>query len=181
MTEIWKPVKRYEGLYEVSNLGRLKTLRRPGTATKILNPAQDRYGYSIVILHKKGKLKHFKVHRLVLETFSPNPDPQKYTECNHKDENKSNNNIENLEWVTHKQNVNYGTRTQRANEKAQIVNRNNGLSKPIAQYDLKGNLIKIWASTKEAERNGFNHSAIINCALGRKYHKTYKNYVWKYI
>lgn len=119
--EIWKPIIEYEGLYEISNLGRVKSLRRKvktGFGTRlqpeIILRDQNNQGYRNVQLKANGNIKNFKVHTLVAQAFLPKP------EINHIDENKSNNNVENLEWVSHKQNMNCGTVNKRMSDKGKI-------------------------------------------------------------
>ena len=107
--EYWKPVVGYEGLYEVSNLGRVKSLKFG--KERILKPQKDTSGYLCVTLCKNNNQCQFKVHRLVAEAFIPNPNNLPQT--NHKDECKTNNIASNLEWCDRKYNVNYGTRTKR--------------------------------------------------------------------
>lgn len=104
--EIWKPIEDYEGIYEVSNFGRVRR-----TNGKIKMATQTPYGYLITRLSKNGKGKNYMVHRLVAQAFVANP----YSKpcVNHLDECKTNNNATNLEWVTHKENTNYGTARQR--------------------------------------------------------------------
>lgn len=120
--EIWKDIKNFEGLYQVSNLGRVKSLERykkhsyNGIAhlkEKILKPLNIN-NYQRVVLRKQNKRHNKFVHRLVVEAFIPNE--KKYKEVNHKDENPSNNSIENLEWCSHKYNMNYGTINKRRSE-----------------------------------------------------------------
>ena len=111
MAEVWKDVVGYEGLYQVSNLGRLKSAPRPRTKGGLLKPQYDRKGYLTFGLCKNGKSKMAKIHRLVAEAFIPNPG--KLPEVNHKDEQKDNNCVENLEWCTTQYNSNYGTRVAR--------------------------------------------------------------------
>ena len=115
--EIWKNIVGYEGKYQISNLGRVKSLKdRYGYRERILKPSTNKRGYKKVVLVKVGeKRKTFLVHRLVAEAFIPNPN--NYSEVNHKDENPSNNNVDNLEWCTRKYNINYGTAIERATEK----------------------------------------------------------------
>ena len=112
--EIWKDIKDYEGIYQISNIGRIKSLDRYCNNRlikgKILSPHLAK-GYLKINLYKNGKSKHFAIHSLVAEAFIPNPN--NYPEVNHKDENKENNNVDNLEWCDSKYNCNYGTRTER--------------------------------------------------------------------
>ena len=114
--EIWKDIKGYEGLYQVSNLGNVKVLQKWNGARgkhfyepceKILTPTDNGYGYSIVGLRKKHSRKNYYVHRLVAEAFIPNPND--YPQINHKDYNRKNNNVDNLEWCTPKQNTQYSS------------------------------------------------------------------------
>jgi hypothetical protein len=120
MEEIWKAIPGYEGYYEVSNTGKVRSvtrtiISRDGKSRTFLgeikNPTPNKHGYQQVGLHKDGKRKVFLVHRLVAITFLPNPD--NLPVVNHKDENPSNNNVNNLEWCTSKYNSNYGTSIQR--------------------------------------------------------------------
>jgi hypothetical protein len=107
--EIWKPVVGYEGLYEVSNMGRVRKLVRVP-----MKPKAEKYGYQRIGLYKDGKHKQFLVHRLVAEAFIDNPNDLPI--INHKDECPSNNAVENLEWCTYKYNANYGTALKRKSE-----------------------------------------------------------------
>ena len=178
MKEIWKPVVGYEGFYEVSNIGRVRSLSRivecnDGRKRKIkdrtLKCSRNSGGYSGVTLHKDGCTKFVNIHRIVAEAFVPNPLEKE--EVNHKDENPSNNHASNLEWVTHKENLNYGTRNER------IAKAN---SKPVAQYTKDGAFIKALASAAEVKRQlGFNHSNIIQVAKGNR--KTACGFIWKYV
>jgi hypothetical protein len=131
MTEIWKSIQGYEGLYEVSNFGNVRSLDRVirskhnGTTLRkgrILTPFyEEKKGYYQVSLSKNGKNKKHRVHRLVASAFLENP--LDYTDVNHKDEDKTNNNVDNLEWCTRKYNNNYGTKPERT-RKAMIGNTN---------------------------------------------------------
>lgn len=105
--EIWLPVSGYEGLYEVSNLGRVRSLFR---YKKVLHPSNTN-GYATVELWKDKARKRIGVHRLVALAFVSNPSGKPFV--NHKDETRNNNNADNLEWVTHIENCNYGTAIQR--------------------------------------------------------------------
>lgn len=115
MEEIWRDCKGYEGKYQVSNLGRVWSIKRQN----YLTPHIHTKGYlQVTMMAKNGKMKQEYVHRLVALAFIPNPD--KLPQVNHKDENKQNNHVDNLEWCTCKENINYGTRTERRAEKRRI-------------------------------------------------------------
>ena len=120
--EIWKNIKNYEGLYKISNLGRVKSLPkyagRSYRKAKILKTNLDTNGYVKVILCKNNRTRFLSIHRLLAEAFIPNPND--YPQINHKDENKQNNSLNNLEWCTCKYNINYGTRTKRNVEKRKM-------------------------------------------------------------
>ena len=181
--EEWRDIEGYEGLYQVSNLGNVKSLDRyipysNGKLVfykgKILKPILDKYGYNTVNLHKFINREQKKVHRLVAEAFISNPDNLPL--INHKDENKENNCVDNLEWCDTNYNNNYGSR----NEKISVSNTNHHLrSKQVAQYTLDGELVKIWPSTNECGRNGFCQNVVSVCCRGER--KTYKGYIWKYL
>lgn len=155
--EEFRDIKNYEN-YEVSNLGRV---RRNG---KILRPFKDKDGYLLVVLSKNGIRKTVRVHRLVALSFLPNPN--KYPQINHKDEDKANNTVDNLEWCTHEYNNNYGTRNER-------------LSKPVLQFDLQGNFLREWPSTaKVEEETGMDHSNISKCCSGNR--SSAGGFVWRF-
>lgn len=172
MKEIWKDIKEYYGLYQVSNMGNVKSLNYNHTKEeKILRLGVDRNGYLIVNLYKNGKCKSLRVHRLVLRTFNPVENMDKL-EVNHKDENKKNNNLDNLEWCSRSYNNNYGSRTQRT-------------EKPVVQLDPTTNkVINVYRSSMEAKRQGFNQANIIQCCKN-KYAKhspnIYLGYKWQYM
>ncbi len=114
--EIWKDIKNYEGIYQVSNYGNVKRLYGKGARyERIIKPNTTNKNYYFVVLCKNGIRNYCRVHRLVAETFIPNPDNLPCV--NHKDENKQNNNVENLEWCTIKYNTNYGSGIKRRMEK----------------------------------------------------------------
>ena len=176
--EIWKDIDGYEGLYQISNEGRVKSLKYNHTnEEKFLKAKRNRNGYLLVGLCKDGKPKKKLVHRLVAEAFIENPNglPQ----VNHKDENKMNNCVENLEWCDASYNTNYGTR----NERSAKARTNGKRSKQVCQYDLNWNLIRIWPSTKECGRNGYDQSAVCHCCnnkFKREGNNKYKGYRWRY-
>lgn len=171
--EIWKDIKDYEGLYQVSNYGRVRSLNYKRTGkTKVLRYNEIRGGYLSVYLCRNGKRKMFLVHRLVAQAFLPNwfDEPQ----VNHRDENPKNNHVDNLEWCSSSYNINYGTRIERVIEKMT----NGKQSKPIIQFTKTGELVREWPSIQEAGRNGFKPGAVVNCCRGKL--KSHKGYVWKY-
>ena len=164
-TEIFKPIKNYEKEYQVSNLGNIKSTK----TGKLLKPETLKNGYLRVDLYHPGEKRgtHKLVHRLVAEVFVPNPN--NYPHINHKDEDKTNNNVENLEWCTPGYNNRYGTRGQRIGSQQ---------CKPIEQLDDFGNIIATFKSTKEAaEKTGYNQGNI--AAVARGILKHHKKYVWR--
>lgn len=162
--EVWKDIDGFEGLYQVSNYGRVKNIKTEKVLTNVLHHS----GYVMVGLPKNKRVKCFNVHRLVAKAFLPNP--QNLPCVNHKDENKQNNFVENLEWCTQQYNNTYGTRI----EKARI-----GISKKVLQYDLDGHFIHTWESLTEASRVlNISKSAISQCCTGQ--HRYAGGYVWKY-
>lgn len=168
--ETWKPIKGYEGLYEVSDLGRVKGLRK----NTILRGLPRRHGYLAVFLYKTDEpRRHESIHRLVAEAFCEKADGQ--TEVNHINEDKTDNRACNLEWVTHKANANCGTVQKRRAEKI----RNNSRSTPVAQYTLDGEYIKTYPSIGQVHRdNGFAQGNI-HKALNGQYKQAY-GYKWQY-
>lgn len=156
--EVWKPVNGYEGIYEVSNKGRIRTLR----TNKIVTPKFTKR-YCFAKLYKEGKSKQKYIHRLVAEAFIPNP--QNLPQVNHKDENPKNNSVDNLEWCTGKYNVNYGTGKQRAlNGRFDKIKR----CKTV-QKDLSGNIVAVYDSIKDAaEKTGFFPQNIQACCAGKR-------------
>ena len=109
----------------------------------------------------------FKVHRLVATAFIDNSNN---LPCiNHKDEDKTNNVVDNLEWCTYKYNLNYGSRNKRSVK---------ALSKPVLQFSKTGSFIREWESTRECGRNGFDHGQVVSCCLGKL--KSHKGFIWKY-
>ena len=182
MKEIWKPVRNYEGLYEVSNCGIVKSLERmkrnnggyQKVPEKILEGYDNGRGYLFLILYKDGKGENCLVHQLVAQAFLPNPD--NLPEVNHKDEDKTNNCVENLEWCSSSYNANYGTRNKRIAEKQR--NDPNKSKAVVGTHKING-LILEFPSAKEAERQtGINNSNIIKCCKGRK--KSAGGFYWHY-
>ena len=186
MLEIWKTAiyhgEIYEGLYKVSNLGRILSLNYRNTGkAELMNPENVK-GYLQVGLWKNGERKMCYVHRLVAETFLPNPEGK--PEVNHKIEGKKGKTMNfvffnkdgsvdkeksTIEWCTPKENNDYGTHNERV-AKAR--------SKPVLQLTLTGELIREWPSTAECGRNGFDYSAVAKCCRGELPH--YKGFRWEY-
>lgn len=175
----------YEGLYKVSNLGRILSLNYRNTGkAELMNPSTNTDGYLQVRLRKNGERKTCYVHRLVAETFIPNP--ENLPQVNHIDEDKTNNFVflnedgtvnkekSNLEWKSPKDNDNHGTR----NERISKTQTNGKQSKKVLQLSLSGELIREWPSTMECGRNGFSQSAVSRCCRGEK--PQYKGYKWCY-
>lgn len=179
MQEIWKDVVNYEGLYQVSNFGNVKSIsrtvkRNPNKTgnlplkSRLLSPVTRRNGYKRVSLSKNGETKSFYVHRLVAEAFISNPN--NYQQVNHKDENKGNNCVGNLEWCTRDYNMKYGTIGIRISKSK---------SNMVFQYDLYGNLIRSFQSVKQAHENTkISESSIYNCCLG--YSKSAGGFIWSF-
>ena len=175
--EIWKDIKGFEGLYQASNLGRVKSLERfrkgkngslVTVKEKILKPAIIRNGYYQVQLFKNSIRKFYFVHRLVYEAF--NGQIPEGLQVNHLDESPSNNRLSNLNLMTCKENNNYGTHNERVAKKH---------SKVVLQFTLDSILVKEYPSIRQAEREtGFANSSIAKCCKGKQ--KTAYNYIWKY-
>lgn len=179
MEELWKPLFGFEEMYEISTFGNVRSkdnLRRGiynsvrHCKGKLLSPCENNGGYMQVNLRKNGRGKKYLIHRLVALTFIPNPMPLLYNQINHKDEDKHNNHVENLEWCDPLYNNHYGTARARTTEKR---------SKKVGQYTLSGELVNVWDSTRECGRNGYQQAAISRCCLGTQ--GTHLGYLWKYI
>lgn len=174
--EIWRGVIGYEDLYQVSSFGRVRSLPRicrrlEGKVMKeylyegkLLTPYRDQKGYYSVRLYRNDKTHDMKVHRIVALAFLPNPD--NLPQINHRDENKANNRVWNLEWCDGKYNRNYGSSAAR-------------FKKPVAQYDKEGNFIARFPSSTDAGRaTKIAQSLISAAALGKI--KTAGGFIWRY-
>ena len=188
MKEIWKIINDTDNGFEISNNGQVKSLdryviqyNRWGKPMKrfqkgrLIKQHISKDGYYRVYIIRNNKHITIATHLLVAEAFLEIPEELKhlkgtrYLQVNHKDENKLNNNVNNLEFCDRTYNVNYGTR----NERIALTK-----SKTVLQYDLEGNFIKEWKSTKECGRNRFNQGAVAACCRGEL--KKYKGFIWKY-
>ena len=156
-----KDVVGYEGLYSVTSCGKVWSYRRK----KFLTPGVNNKGYLYVNLCRNGKYTSYTIHRLVAMAYLPNP--ENLPEINHKDENKTNNCLQNLEWCDCKYNNNYGTHIEKAS---------NSRKKPILQYDLDGNFIREWNSATDV---GKEVRINIGYCLRGKY-KTAYGFIWKF-
>jgi hypothetical protein len=196
MNEEWRDIPHYEGLYQVSNLGQIRSIdrvvRRGIGTTKmlkgiILNPLFQRNGYMFVILSKNGKTKRMAIHRAVALAFIPNPDNK--SEVNHINEDKRDNRVSNLEWITIHDNRCYGTRIERGIANRDQTGKKNGMfgrkgamnpqSRKILQYDLSGNFIREYENIRiAAEMTNSNPSSISRVAKG--YIKQTNSFIWRY-
>ena len=175
--EQWKAVVGFEELYEVSDQGRVKSLNYNHTGKeRILKPWKSNNGYLLVNLYKDGRKKMLLLHRLVAGAFIQNPN--NLDTVNHKDEVKTNNTVGNLEWMSIKDNNNYGTRNKRMSE-AKINNQ--ALSKQVQMFDKStGELLATFPSTHEADRvTGIAQPNISACCLGKI--KSAGGYKWRYL
>jgi hypothetical protein len=186
--EVWKDIEGYEGLYQVSNLGRIKSLSRNVywgktyasfrfEEEKILNYIYSKNGYLRCQLAKDGKKHNYLVHRLVAMAFISNPDNK--PEVNHIDGNKRNNYVTNLEWVTPSENQKHAFSVGLQKSK---WGKANVRAKSILQYDLEGNLIKehgcILDAVKFINKKPASRLYVTRCCQGKQ--KTAYGYVWKY-
>ena len=194
MQEIWKEIKGYEKLYAISNFGNVKSLKKSWitynykskthytitTEERILKPSISKCGYKQINLSKNDKKSGKLIHRLVAETFIPNIDNKKCV--NHKDGNKLNNNVENLEWCTYKENSIHAWKNnlQKSYLKGKYGKSHN-LSKSVIQYDLKGNFIKEWDCISDVTRElKIDSGRITKCCKKQKYCHSAGGYKWEY-
>lgn len=171
MKEIWKDIEGYEGKYQVSNFGNIKSLNYKLSGKEKIMKLGKEHGYPVIQLFKNSNCKQFKVHRLVAQAFIPNPD--NLPVVNHKDESRNNNRVDNLEWCTYKYNLNYGT----ARERNSDSNRNNP-KKSKRLVCLETGII--YPSTMEVKRQlGYDPARLSLCCRGLidKVHGLH----WKYI
>ena len=195
MKEEWRPVVGYEGLYEVSNMGRVKSVKRTvwnnsrgcyrTVSERIMKPKDSIWGYLRVGLSKNGKEKWYMIHRLVATAFLENP--QNLPEVNHIDEDKTNNNADNLEWCSSSYNLTYNGRAEKVGKKVaeklrgrkQSEEHIKKRSKPIYSINKVSGLVLYWNSAHEASRVlRINQGNITRCCQGKQ--KTAKGYTFFY-
>ena len=172
----WKDIVGYEGLYQISNRGEVKKLKN----NYILKKTLGNRGYYQLSLTKNGDRHTIRIHRLVAEAFIPNP--LNLPQINHKDECKTNNYVDNLEWCTQAYNLDYKNgqkrRAKARNYEDISKMRSNKMSKEVAQMDYDGTVVAVWKNAYIAEKHGYNQSVINQCCLGKK--ETHKGYIWEY-
>lgn len=177
--EVWKDVPNYEGIYKASNFGRIKMVKRTlidslgkkiNKKEHILKPRTGNR-YYMIALYKNGKREDLLLHRLIAQTFIPNPENKPFV--NHKDENCFNNCSDNLMWCTQKENMNWGTINER-------MSKNSKSKRKVNQYDMDGNFIKQWdCMTDFYKSKGLKlKTGIIECCKGRR--QSHMGYKWKY-
>jgi hypothetical protein len=159
--ETWKEIQNYEGLYQVSNEGRIRSNR----GIKIQG---DYNGYKKVRLSKNSRQLTKQVHRLVAQAFISNPDNKPFV--NHKDLNRSNNHVNNLEWVTHQENVDHAIKNGHIGGPS---------GRKVIKCDLNGNPLKSYDKIIDVEKDGFRTSGVGFVCRGER--KTHKGFIWKYL
>ena len=177
--EVWKDIPNYEGIYKASNFGRIKMVKRTlidslgkkiNKKEHILKPRTGNR-YYMIALYKNGKREDLLLHRVIAQTFIPNPENKPFV--NHKDENCFNNCSDNLMWCTQKENMNWGTINER-------MSKNSKSKRKVNQYDMDGNYIKTWdCMTDFYKSKGLKlKTGIIECCKGRR--QSHMGYKWKY-
>ena len=174
--EVWKDIENYEGLYQISNLGKVKSLNYRNTGKEHILKTRLCSGYLYVILYKNCICKNWSIHRLVATTFINNPDNLPCV--NHIDENKLNNRVENLEWCSYEYNNNYGTHNERM-LKTRKINKGKNAERTVSQFTKDCKFVNEYPSIHEAGRcTGINQGNIWCCCNGRC--NTSGGYIWKY-
>lgn len=183
MEEIWKDIVGYEGLYQVSNFGRVKSLDRIDAENhfRVGQIMKQKYlrGYAQVALRNGKRQKEYRVHRLVAIAFIPNP--KNLPQVNHKDCNPGNNHVENLEWCDAKYNINYGDRNKKTADRLRGMERPYNW-KAVNCFSLSGEFLKRYESVeKAASETKTQANAISACCKKRKYYYTAGGYKWEYV
>lgn len=180
MIEVWQDIKGYENLYQISNWGNVMSLR----SNKLITPQKNKYGYITIKLSKKGEIKTFLLHRLIAETFIPNPENKPYID--HINTNRDDNRLENLRWVTPSENNNNPLTLKRMLE---ITNTNEykkkksiTKSKGVVQYTLDGKMLAVFYGGREASRKtGISQISISQCCRNLPKHRSAGGYRWRYL
>lgn len=176
---MWAQIQGYEGLYEVSDSGDVRSMNYNHTGEpRILTPKKHSSGYNTVVLCKNSEKKNKSIHILVAQAFVDNPDSK--PQVNHKDGNKENNNANNLEWVTASENIHHSFEVlgKQSPNKGRF-GESHYASVRISQYSLTGHFVKQWNCISDAAREiGCQPSQIINNIKGRS--KTCRGYMWRY-
>ena len=180
VNEIWRDIKDYPN-YMVSNLGRVKSLCNNKTSKeKIIKPNKINSGYLRVALYKNGNIKKYLIHRLVAEAFIDNPN--KLPCIDHINANKTDNRICNLQWCSHKENMNNPLTIDKMSKNAHLKNKfgaEHPLSKPIIQFTKNGEFIRKWDSAWDVLRElGINQGNICSCCKGKL--KSAGGFKWQY-
>ena len=185
MQEIWKSIEGYEGKYEISSLGRVRSLfdKNGKKRILILKPRISKNGYLYLNLWQNSKGRAKKIHRMVAETFIPNPENKETV--NHKNCVKTDNRVENLEWTTWKENSQHAALNGRLRDEHGINNPMYGkhgkdcpFSKTVFQFSLDGKFIREWENVKIASQT-LKISHIDSCARGER--KTAGGFIWRYV
>lgn len=185
--EIWKEIQGFEGMYEISNLGRLKSKSRVirdnrygkiSSKDKILKQRKDKNGYLVLALNKDNKTYDIKMHRVIAKTFIPNPENK--PQVNHKKGIKTDNRVSELEWsTTHENQTHRYAVLKRNGVNLGRFGSRNKLSKKVIQYSLDLKYIKTWQCINDIQRSlGFLASGIVSCC--KKIQKSSKGFVWRY-
>ena len=175
-TEKFAPIEGFPD-YQITSHGRVISLKYG--KMKELKQRKNNCGYLYLNLYENNKMHTKYVHQLVAQAFIPNPENK--SEVNHIDENKTNNCVSNLEWMTHKENINHGTRNERVsktNGDGRFKGSNHNRARAVIGFKINGCDIKYYKYTRESEKDGFTHSNISACCKGKL--KSHKGYVWYY-
>lgn len=179
--ENWRPIKGYKGKYECSTMGRIKSVAGFGRSKydQILKQFQNEHGYlQIRLFYASRKATTHKIHRLIAQTFIRNPKGKRTV--NHKNSNKKDNRITNLEWATHSENHKHAYSNGRVRTMLGKTGRLNAASKPVGQYDINGNKIANYENARHAAREANISYKHISCVCNGK-RKTCGGFVWKFL
>ncbi len=194
MKEVWKSIEGYEGMYEISNLGRIKSFKADKQNGKILKLKNSTSGYSKCALFKDNHPTTFTIHKLVAQAFIPNTDNK--SQINHIDGNKENNRVDNLEWCTPKENMKHASKTgliKRGRRNKRVKKNSKTKEKYIApKGEYSKNAKKVLCVTTgevfncikyASEKYGIDNSDISKCCRGKIYHAGYidgEEAIWRY-